>query len=361
MASPVKTTKQRGGFDCEFTINPPEALQVDCPVCLLVLREPYQISCCGYAFCRTCIEQVQLQKTACPTCNAAKFSVFEDKRLKRSLYSYHVHCSHEKEGCRWTGELGELDKHLNENSKLGEQLSGCGLTEVECIYCTRPFQRQCVDIHQTVECPQRPFTCHYCSDYESTHEDVVTNHWPKCSFYPGLSCPNRCGANLDHECIEHHISKHCPLTIVRCNFYDYAGCEVELPRKDMPAHIAENLVAHTTQLVACMQEKLQQKNEQIAEKDEQITALKLELTGKESEIAQLKAKQEEGRSSLRLLQSHVGNIIPIELSMTEFKKHKRDGGKWYSEPFYTHPKGYKMCLRVPMAIVLAGAHMSQCL
>ena len=342
MASSVKTTEQRGGFDCKFTVHPPDALQVDCPICLLVLREPYQISCCGYAFCWTCIERVQLRKTACPTCNVAEFSVFEDKRLKRSLYSYRVHCSHEKDGCQWTGELGELDKHLNEIPKLGEQLSGCEFAEVECIYCACPFQRRYVDIHQAKECPQRPFKCNYCSNYMSTHEDVVINHWPKCNFYPGFSCPNKCGANLEHAHVEHHLSKNCPLAKVRCSFHDYTGCEVQLLRKDMPAHLAENLVAHTAQLVACMKEKLQENNEQLAEKDRQIAALKLELAGKESEIAQLKATQEEDRSSL---QSHEGSV-PIELSMTDFNKHKRDGGKWYSKPFYTHPKGYKMCLRV---------------
>ena len=32
--------------------------------------------------------------------------------------------------------------------------------------------------------------------------------------------------------------------------------------------------------------------------------------------------------------------------MTEYSKHKRAGGTWYSPPFYTGPGGYKMCLRV---------------
>ncbi len=32
--------------------------------------------------------------------------------------------------------------------------------------------------------------------------------------------------------------------------------------------------------------------------------------------------------------------------MTNFEQHKRDHDKWFSPPFYTHPKGYKMCLYV---------------
>jgi hypothetical protein len=39
-------------------------------------------------------------------------------------------------------------------------------------------------------------------------------------------------------------------------------------------------------------------------------------------------------------------LCPVELTMTNFEQHKKDGDKWYSPPFYTHTKGYKMCLLV---------------
>ena len=32
--------------------------------------------------------------------------------------------------------------------------------------------------------------------------------------------------------------------------------------------------------------------------------------------------------------------------MTDFENHKKTLSDWYSSPFYTHPKGYKMCLRI---------------
>ena len=32
--------------------------------------------------------------------------------------------------------------------------------------------------------------------------------------------------------------------------------------------------------------------------------------------------------------------------MTRFEQHKVASDYWYSPPFYTHPQGYKMCLRV---------------
>ena len=39
-------------------------------------------------------------------------------------------------------------------------------------------------------------------------------------------------------------------------------------------------------------------------------------------------------------------VLPTELNMTNFEQHKTDHDNWYSPPFYTHSRGYKMCLRV---------------
>ena len=63
------------------------------------------------------------------------------------------------------------------------------------------------------------------------------------------------------------------------------------------------------------------------------------------EVIQLKAKQEENWSSLQAIRAHV-SVVPVELVLTEFRKHKQHSKEWYSEPFYTHPHGYKMCLGV---------------
>ena len=39
-------------------------------------------------------------------------------------------------------------------------------------------------------------------------------------------------------------------------------------------------------------------------------------------------------------------MLPTERTMTNFEQHKADGDHWLSQPFYTHPQGYKMCLDV---------------
>ncbi len=103
------------GFDCEFVEPPPERyVQSECPVCLHLIREPHQVTCCGKKFCKSCIEHVQENNSRCPTCKAQVFKFcFPDKGHKLLLYGLKVRCSHQKDGCEWTGELRQLDEHLN--------------------------------------------------------------------------------------------------------------------------------------------------------------------------------------------------------------------------------------------------------
>ena len=290
--------KGRGGFECEFVERPPDIFQSDCPVCLLIVREPNQVTCCGYSFCRACIERVVTTKKPCPTCNEAEFSVFPDKRLQRSLYQFRVRCEHQQEGCEWSGELGQLDKHLNENPGLGNQLDGCEFTRVACIHCIQLFERRLVTAHQIGSCPRRPFSCDYCGDYGADFEDVVTKHWPVCVYRP-VPCPNECGVYPERRNVHNHVNKDCSLTLVICDFH-YAGCQVRLPRRDILSHLNENLSSHMALLGAHSQQMV----EMVMEKDEEIGRLTNELSeeleeskrAQESfrqEVAQVRGQQEE--------------------------------------------------------------------
>ena len=107
-------------YDCEFVGPPPSAIQTNCTVCLMVLGDPYQAKCCGTNFCHSCSQLIQVDHIPCPMCREEKFEVFPNKELKHSIGQLHVWCTHSKEGCRWSGELRELEHHLNEFVHSGE-------------------------------------------------------------------------------------------------------------------------------------------------------------------------------------------------------------------------------------------------
>ena len=376
-AQPDKA-ENRGGFDCEFVERPPEILQSECPVCLQIIRDPYQISCCGYSFCRSCIERIKVDNKPCPTCNTKGFSDFSDKRLKRSLYSFKVRCSHQKDGCEWTGELGQFDVHLNKDPPPEKQLNGCQFAEVDCLYCEEKQQRQYIHGHQNENCMKRPFSCEYCHDYESNFDDVIHNHWPVCGFHP-VRCPNECGSFPQRQNLDSHVANECPLTTISCDFH-HVGCAVKLPCKDMPEHVREKFLLHMS-LLAVSHAKLQAQISELVIENDTLRRKNVNLershttlsTRLQAQIKDLTAEVKENRENLKasnqqLKQEATANSLKVSvprtciplnpsdiLTMNDFKQHKKDEDDWYSPPVYTHHHGYKLCLSVVANGQLSGA------
>ena len=140
----------KGGYDCDFVEPPPKRLE--CAICLLVVRDPHVISCCGNQFCRQCMEQVQNDEKPCPLCKASDYTVFFHKGVTREVNDLHVRCPQKELGCLWEGELGELERHLDDAGG-----KGCGFVMVECAYkCGEWFLRSAIGEHESKACPSRP-------------------------------------------------------------------------------------------------------------------------------------------------------------------------------------------------------------
>ena len=260
----VPRDKNRGGYDCEFVEPPPSVLQIECSVCLQILKEPCLISCCGHKFCRECIERIEKDKKPCPLCNVPDFTFLRERGLERSLKDLEVWCSYRKEGCEWKGKLGKLEEHLNRDPSPENQLNGCQFVTVECTHkCGAWFQRRHITTHETQQCNKRPYSCDYCRDYHSTFEDMTEVHYPQCGKYP-VACPNDCDEyKFERQKLESHLREQCPLVLVNCPF-SYAGCETQLPRKDMPEHVKQN-VTHLT-LMAATTQRLLKENQELKQK-----------------------------------------------------------------------------------------------
>ena len=256
----VPRKENRGGYECEFVERPSDAVQGgECPVCLLVLKEPCLTSCCGHKYCRVCIERVKKDTKPCPLCNKPDFSFMQELALERYLKDLDVWCCYKKVGCEWRGKLGKYEQHLNKTPE--SQVIGCQFVEVECMYeCGEWVQRQHITTHQTQQCKKRPYSCDYCRDYSSTFEEVIKIHYPQCNKYP-VDCPNKCREySFERQELATHLKDECPLTLVNCPFY-YAGCDVHIPRKEMSEHM-KDLAKHLT-LLASVTHTIMRENQKL--------------------------------------------------------------------------------------------------
>ena len=307
-----------GGYDCEFVEPPQKAFQTECPVCLQILKEPHLISCCGHKFCRECIERIEKEKKPCPLCNVPDFTFMRERGLERSLKELEVWCSYREEGCEWKGKLGELEEHLTRDPSPENQLKGCQFVEVECTHkCGEWFQRHHITTHETQQCKKRPYSCDHCRDYDSTFEDVTEVHYPQCGKYP-VSCPNDCDVSkIERQDLESHLKDQCPLEQVDCPFH-YAGCETQLPRKDMPEHMREKFTH--LMLLATFTQKLFIENQRLVK-----------------EIQQLQHKQQITEEKVCALKEKQHPLFPVDFHLDQTDE------LVYSPAFYTHPHGYRMC------------------
>ena len=367
MATLLRTNPSRSRFDCEFVEKPPEAIQSECPLCLQILREPYQAPCCGQSFCQVCIEKIKTDSKPCPTCNEENFAFFHNKGLEISLHRFQVYCSHKQEGCEWKGKLGQLDDHLNLSPQPDKQLEGCEYSEIECIYCSELIKRPNITVHQNDLCPKRSFSCEYCHSYESDYDDVINNHWPVCGYHT-VQCPNECGTALKRQVLENHVTRSCPKTVIDCDFH-HVGCDVRLPRKDMPTHLKADLITHMS-LQAASYKQLQEKVNKLESENETLkhqletTQPQIETTHQAAEKVQ---QMEQQLATLQLTSKAESNTVleimkhfklrvynTVDITMHDYQQCKRLNSIWYSPPFYTHSRGYKLSLRVNADGLLRG-------
>ena len=261
------STKSKGGFDCEFEIEPKE-LQSKCSICLLVLREPHLTSCCGYSFCQGCIEKIAASPSPeCPLCRK-EFHIYPNKWLKRELNQLKVYCTHRNEGCEWAGPLEQLDEHLNPNTDMNDLTTGCGYVSIKCDACGDNVLRKGYGVHMSDLCNERPYSCVHCGEYNSTYLDVINNHWPQCPYYP-VECTNKCGKHtIKRKDLAQHLFAECPHTSVPCEF-----CSAQIKREEMHKHIAENLKTHILLMVDPLHDKMGLLSEQADDAKEKIRML----------------------------------------------------------------------------------------
>ena len=283
----MAASDEKVDYEWEFLDPPPN--EFDCPICHRILRDPILTDCCGTHFCRDCIQPKLKDGKPCPSCNNAEFVFMLDKSMKRRVFAFDVRCPMWRRGCRWQGELGKREEHMD--PKNGD----CAYVDVDCSKgCGGRVQRRELAVHLEQVCPQRQYVCDYCP-FEATYEVVSVQHWPECENYP-LPCPNECGVGtVERRHFEQHLQE-CPMQEVECDF-SYAGCMVKVQRKDMARHMEDNSQSHlkavsvfTLNLSKDFGKKIQEKEQQLTDQEER---LQQQLTNQEERLQQQLKDQEE--------------------------------------------------------------------
>ena len=218
--------------DYDFVEEPGD--EFFCPVTFELLKDPRQTNfCCGNHLSRAVATRLEAEGKPCPICKKTPLKTTEDLFFKRKVKALKIRCSNKGSGCKWVGELGDLDKHLN----LGSVDGKCDFVAVECpLKCGKRIQRRYLAKHK---CSKRPFSCKYC-DYQATH---VNDHWPKCQRYPEV-CPNKCSTEeIERRFLQRHLKEECPLQDIECDF-SFAGCKKKMIRRLMKKHLDESKDEH---------------------------------------------------------------------------------------------------------------------
>ena len=304
-------------------VSPPPPDDVICPLCLDIVEEPHQFTCCGQHICKKCGVKLKKQTTTlqCPMCRRDKYIMSRDTYFERNtLNKLLIWCN---EGCGHKMELGQLKTHLPK----------CPCVQEDCPYgCGQQCQRQYIEEHKE-KCPKRPFACGYCK-YQSTYEVIVNEHYPVCDKYP-IICPNECsGDEIERGMLQDHLD-NCPFQIIECEF-SHVGCQEKVRRCDLAQHLSDNGIHHSVlsskMIYDNLQNIMEEKDRQLQEKDKQIDLLI-------SEVREL-------RTENKILLSKIYDKVCDVITMTEFEHKKDNSVQWYSPPYFTHVNGYKMCFEV---------------
>ena len=350
-----------GGHRLTFVDDVPDSLL--CIFCHYPSRDTQLSTCCGYNMCRSCLDSYRQlvalshKILSCPKCCHYDFNAYPNKMSDRQIHNLVVLCNNGKAGCKWHGKLNELDDHL---------ANACLYEKVKCPKgCTGLLLRRDVALHVKSECSKLVINCPHCLVRGEKHF-IEGQHLEECSNVP-LSCPNHCGVSITDETLNEH-RQTCPLEMVNCEYNDL-GCNTHMARKDIEAHNREDTAKH----LSLAKQKLEHSTKE-------LESSKTELATVETALGRLKASSacgvEEVLCMLRLLSqldltqekgerlnlmrqinlyyknmvSSQGNqIAPVVLKMGHFVRRRSNSTMWFSAPFFTHSRGYKLSLCVSAA------------
>ncbi|XP_065920951.1 TNF receptor-associated factor 4-like [Dysidea avara] len=269
---------------------------------------------------------------------------------------------------------------------IGKHKTSCPLEEVTCTNnCGTILQRCYLSTHAKIGCLYRKVDCKHCH-VTGQHQFIDSEHKEQCPKLP-VPCPNKCEVGkVPRDDVEEH-KKMCSLELIHCEYHEL-GCEERVARKNQTEHNKEKMEEH----LSFMKQKLSMTNQELTDTKQQLATACHDLKKAQEECTTLVASTE---ATLTKLQAKITEIetasynriveletklyhntqqfesiltnpdinwlatlysrssklpssdqvLPVFVKMSEYMKKRQGKIHWYSEPFYTHPKGYKLCFQ----------------
>ncbi|XP_065902010.1 TNF receptor-associated factor 4-like [Dysidea avara] len=333
------------GYHYKFVDTPPDRLL--CTICHFPSRDPYLTTCCGYVFCKSCLDdfqRVNALRMVCPACRQVEFVAYVNKQVDREVKGLHVMCTNKESGCEWQGELNDINNHLGNSD-------GCQFQYIKCPNeCGKMLHRWHLDIHVKTECPHRMIDCQHCHII-GEREFIEGEHKEQCPKFP-LPCPNKCELeSVPREEMEAH-KKDCPLEMVQCQYHN-VGCEERMMRKRKRNHEEENMEEHllmTKLKLSQTMHKLAANEIKLCCTENRVNNLEVMLhhfinSTESSNKLTSSAQWSFHLNAVAVRDTEVIHICPVIMKIPILSENKKRV-VWCSDPFYSHSSGYKLCLYV---------------
>ena len=261
-----------------------------------VVRRAHRAICCHKLFCFDCIQR-SLNISKCPHCRREPWSYEKCTQADTAIRETKISCRND--GCKWEGELFCYEYHVSKT---------CPVERVECSDCKQFIPRSSLRAHLMNECPLRITKCPHCGKEDECQK--IKEHIAKECLEALIECGNDgCSKTMKRKEMETH-HKDCCRQVVPCKYSKQIGCEEFVVRKHMGDHETQSLQSH-----------FELSLQRIHELENTMTRRDYM---KESQI----------------------NRVPVTFKIDQFSVRKKGDEIWQSDPFYTHPQGYKLCLKV---------------
>ena len=305
------------------------------------------------------IDRVKRDGKPCPLCNEQNFSTMLHKKLVREVNALVVCCPQKELGCEWEGELSQVQNHLY--PRVGEPElelhstavtpKGCRYVPVACTYkCGAELQRGLLAEHERDACPKRPIEMQIANLTHMFESILVSNQLLRKEL-------DEVKQSHQSEIRQLQLQHQRELEDIKkkyCEILEHSKSQQQVVMK------AVDVVTQNIQQEEGLKEKIKAELKNEVEKlvEQKSQSLKAKLRNDMEKLIEQKnrsLKAEVRKDTEKFVNQKSQSLSvhtmplpvpPFYFTLNNIQHYKENNFCWYSDPFYSHPGGYKMAMAI---------------